>query len=60
MPRKGAVKGIQKTVELNAVMQKRLASIKEFLAFNSDSEVMRFLINDYYIKNKLKESKEEV
>jgi hypothetical protein len=51
MPRKSTYEGKQISLILNDIMQARLEEIKLQLGLTTNNEVMRFLINDYYIKN---------
>jgi hypothetical protein len=51
MPRKSTYEGKQISLILNDIMQARLEEIKLQLGSTTNNEVMRFLINDYYIKN---------
>jgi hypothetical protein len=57
MPRKSTYEGKQISLILNDIMQARLEEIKLQLGLTTNNEVMRFLINDYYIKNVEKKRK---
>jgi hypothetical protein len=51
LPRKSTIDGKQKSVVLNDLLDKRLTEIKESLGMSTDSEAIRFLINNYYTLN---------
>jgi len=57
MPRKSTYEGKQISLILNDMMQARLEEIKLHLGSTTNNEVMRFLINDYHLKNVEKKRK---
>jgi hypothetical protein len=51
MPKKDTIDGIQKSIILNTKLQDRLSEIKAYLGLSTDSESIRYLINDFYYKS---------
>lgn len=51
MPRKNSIDGKQKSIVLNENLQEKLTQIKDSLGLTTESEAIRFLINDYYARN---------
>jgi hypothetical protein len=59
MARKGTFEGVQKTVILNEELQTKLDLVKNEIGLSTDSDTLRFLINDYCRKNNLNKTKQK-
>ncbi len=59
MPRKGSYEGKQKSIILSPDLERKLVEIRENLGVSTDSEAMRFLINDYHKRNRIKGKEEK-